>query len=322
VRGGSIELASALDGGYWRVIETKQLRWLVAIAETGSFTGAAERLGVSQPTVSQNVRAIEESLGVVLFARDARGIRPTPAGELLLQGARHVLERLEEIARRLSEHRDGRSGLLRVGTPEPPCNYVLPPALAEFHRRHPRLLVRITTGHTAATMQRLRAGELDVALLPLPVDAERLRLVHAGRDELVAIAPPDHPWRGRLHVAARDFSTESIILYDRASQITELTLAFLLDTGVFPQVAMEVDHLEAVKELVRRGVGVAVLPAWAARREIEAGALEPHSLGDPGLFRPWGFLYADTPAQPAALRALISLFSEMLPRLFDGAASS
>jgi DNA-binding transcriptional LysR family regulator len=301
------------------MIETKQLRLLVSIVESGSFTSAAERLGLSQPTVSQHVRTIEESLGVVLFTRDARGIRPTPAGDLLLQGARHVLDRLDEIERRLSEQRDGQSGLLRIGTPEPPCNYVLPPALAEFHRRHPRMLVRVTTGHTAATMQRLRAGELDLALLPLPVDADRLRLVHAGRDELVVVVSPEHPWCGRAHVAAGDFTGQAMILYDRASQITDLTLAFLLDAGVFPQVVLEVDHLEAVKELVRRGVGVAVVPAWAARRELEVGALVASSLGAAGIFRPWGFLYADTPAQPAAIRALIRLFTEMLPALFDGA---
>lgn len=300
------------------MIETKQLRLLSAIVESGSFTGAAERLGVTQPTVSQQVRAIEESLGVVLFARDGRGTRLTPAGDLLWQGARHVLDRLEEIERRVAEQRDGQSGLLRVGTPEPPCNYVLPAALAEFHRRHPRLLVRVTTGHTAATLQRLRASELDVALLPLPLDGERLRLVHAGRDELVAIVPPEHAWAKRARIVAREFSTQSMILYDRASQITELTLAFLLEAGVFPQIAVEVDHLEAMKELVVRGVGVAIVPVWAARREIDGGTLVARPLGDLGVFRPWGFLYADTPAQPAALRALIGLFTEMLPRLFEG----
>ncbi|MGH7803478.1 MAG: LysR family transcriptional regulator substrate-binding protein, partial [Candidatus Binatia bacterium] len=220
----------------------------------------------------------------------------------------------------VEEHARGRAGLVRVGTPEPPCNYLLPGVLVELKRRFPRIDVRIVSGHTAETLARLLAGELDVALLPLPVDAGKLRIIEVGRDELVALVPPDHAWTKLPYVTARDFDKESLLVYDRASQITELTLDFLLTDGVFPRIAAEVDHLEAMKELAQRRLGIAVAPAWSARRELEAGILASVRLGPTGLGRAWGLLHANLQPYPATLRALVQLLAEALPPLFAHAA--
>src|SRR5262249_9788486 len=101
------------------MLETKQLRIFKTIVEVGSFTGAAEHLDLSPPAISQQVRGLEEGLGVPLLVRGGRGTHPTPAGEILLQCARLVLERIEEVRRVLAEHGDGRGGVIRIGTPEP-----------------------------------------------------------------------------------------------------------------------------------------------------------------------------------------------------------
>jgi DNA-binding transcriptional LysR family regulator len=121
-------------------------------------------------------------------------------------------------------------------------------------------------------------------------------------------------------VAAREFEHEPLVLYDRQSQITELTLGLLLDEGIFPRIAVEIDHLEALKALVCAGVGVSVMPVWAARRELAAGHLASVRLGPTGLTRSWGILYPDQRPTAAALRALIGLFAEALPPLFATAA--
>ena len=302
------------------MIEIKQLRIFRTVIEVGSFTGAGEHLGMSQPAISQHIRALEKELGVPLLLRTARSIQITPAGEMLLHSARQTLDKLDETRRRIEEHARGRAGLVRVGTPEPPCNYLLPGVLVELKRRFPRIDVRVVSGHTAASLARLVAGELDVALLPLPVDAEKLRLVEVGRDELVAVVPPDHAWTKMPFVTARDFDAEPLLVYDRASQITDLTLGFLLADGVFPRIAAEVDHLEALKELAQRRLGVAVVPSWAARREIDAGLLAAVRLGPTGLGRGWGVLQADLRPYPATLRALVQLLAESLPPLLARAA--
>ena len=295
------------------MLETKQLRIFKTIVEVGSFTGAGEHLDLSQPAISQQMRALEEEVGVALLVRTGRSTRPTPAGEILLQCARQVLEKIEETQRVLGEHGEGRAGVVRLGTPEPACNYVLPPVLVELKRRIPKLDVRVASGHPPVTLARLHAGEIDVALLPLPVDSERLRLLEVGRDELIAIVPPGHPWIARRTVGPRDFEDESLILYDRESPITVRTLGFLLDEGVFPRVSVEIDHLEAVKDLVRAGVGVAVVPRWSALRELAAGALGAVGLAGGRMTRAWGLLYVDGAQQSGAVRALLQLCGEALP---------
>jgi LysR family transcriptional regulator, low CO2-responsive transcriptional regulator len=312
-------LLSARDA----MLETKQLRIFKTIVEVGSFTGAGEHLDLSQPAISQQMRALEEQIGVPLLVRSGRNTRPTPAGEVLLQCARQVLEKLELAQRILAEHGDGRAGVVRVGTPEPACNYLLPPVLTELKRRIPKAEIRVVSGHPPTTLARLHGGEVDVAFLPLPIDSERLRITEIGHDELVAIVPPAHPWIGRPHVAARDFEDEPLILYDRQSPITDRTLACLLDEGVFPRVAVEVDHLEALKDLVRMGVGVGVVPRWSALRELAAGALSAVRVASPRMMRLWGLCHLDGSQQSGAMRALLEVCAATLPvRLAQGTVTT
>ena len=302
------------------MIETKQLQIFKTIVDVGSFTGAGEQLGISQSAISQQIRALEEELGVPLLVRLGRSTRMTPAGEAFLNCARQVLDKLDETRRFLDEHARGRAGVVRIGTPEPPCNYLLPEVLVELKARFPKIDARVVSGHTAATLARLSAGELDIALLPLPVEVEKLRMIEVGRDELVAIVPPNHAWASLPFVTARDFEREPLLVYDRASQITDLTLGFLLDQGVFPRIAVEVDHLEALKDLVQRRLGVAVVPVWAARRELATGSVAAIRLGATGLGRAWGVLHADLQPYPATLRAFVRLLADCLPDLLKRAA--
>jgi DNA-binding transcriptional LysR family regulator len=294
------------------MLEIKQLRIFRTIVEVGSFTGAGDALGLSQSAISQQVRALEESLGVPLLVRAGRGAHPTPAGDVLFQCARQMLDRLGEIERRFAEETAGRGGVVRVGAPEPPCSYILPRALVSVRRELPKVDLRVVSGQPSATLSRLVEGDIDVALLPLPVASERLRVLEVGSDELVAVTAPDHPWLGRARVHATDFTTEQLVLYDRASAITEATLAFLLQGGVFPSVAIEIDQLEGVKELVRAGVGVSIVPRWAARGEIAAGALGAVSIGDEGLRRTWAIVFPDGQLRPPTTAAVVRLLADAL----------
>jgi DNA-binding transcriptional LysR family regulator len=294
------------------MLETKQLRIFKTIVEVGSFTGAGEHLGLSQPAISQQVRMLEEQVGVPLLVRSGRTTRPTPAGEVLLQCARQVLEKIEEAQRALAEHGDGRGGAIRIGTPSR-VHYLLPPVVAELKRRIPKADVRVVSGHPPATLARLHGGEWTWRSSPAG-RPERLRIAEVGHDELIAIVPPGHPWTGRPRVTARDFEDEPIVLYDRQSPITDRTLACLLDEGVFPRVAVEIDHLEALKDLVRMGVGVSVVPRWSALRELAAGALSAVSVASPRMMRLWGLCYLDGQQQSGTLRALLEVCAETLPR--------
>jgi len=297
------------------MLETKQLKIFKTIVEVGSFTRAGARLNLSQPAISQHIRALEEHLGVPVLLRVGKRARPTPAGEVLLHCAEQVLDKIEDAERLLAEQGVGGGGVLRIGGADAACQDLLPPVLKEFLGQFPRVHLELAGGHTTTTLGRVLAGELDLGLVTLPVETDRIRVTEVGRDELVAVVCPDHAWAERRRVPAADFADQPIILYDRESRMTETLLQFLLEEGVFPRVTIEVDQVAVVKELVRLGLGVAVLPAWSVRPEVEHGVVRAITLGAQGLTRAWCLATLDNGAQPASLKALVRLCVEHLPRL-------
>ncbi len=297
------------------MLETKQLKIFKTIVEVGSFTRAGARLNLSQPAISQHIRALEEHLGVPVLLRVGKRARPTPAGEVLLHCAEQVLDKIEDAERLLAEQGVGGGGVVRIGGDDAACRHLLPTVLKEFMPQFPRVHLQLASGHTAATLARVLGGELDLGLITLPIEADRVRVTEIGRDELVAIVRPEHAWAERRRVQASDFAGEPLILYDRESRMTDHLLRFLLEEGVFPRVTMEADHVAVVKELVRQGLGIAVLPAWTVRAEVESGELHALAVGTQGLTRAWCLAALENGTQPAALKALVRLCVEHLPRL-------
>ncbi len=297
------------------MLETKQLKIFKTIVEVGSFTRAGARLNLSQPAISQHIRALEEHLGVPVLLRVGKRARPTPAGEVLLHCAEQVLDKIEDAERLLAEQGVGGGGMVRIGGSDGTCQHLLPPVLKEFLALFPRVQLQVASGHSSDTLTRVLGGELDIGLVTLPVETDRIRVTEIGRDELVAIVPPEHAWAERRRIQAADFANEPLILYERESRMTGILLRFLLEEGIFPRVVSEVDQVEVVKELVRVGLGVAVLPAWSVRTEVERGELCAIAVGTHGLTRAWCLAALDNGAQPAALKALIRLCVDHLPRL-------
>lgn len=294
------------------MLETKQLKIFRAVVDSGGFTRAGQRLGLSQPAISQQVRALEKMLGVELLLRSGNGVRPTPAGEIFLECARQVLDKLDEVTRFLGDHGDGTAGILRLGAPEPACIYLVPQLLLSARTQMAATEIRVTSGQPADTLRALGDGTLDIGLVPLPVSVSQLRVTEVARDELVAVVPPTHPWATRRRVPAAAFEGEPLILYDRRSPITEKTLRFLLDEGVFPRVAVEIEHIEAIKEMVLAGLGIAVLPWWSVRREVGQGWLASAHLGRHGLVRAWGLVYPEQRMPAVRLRAFVRLCEDVL----------
>lgn len=297
------------------MLETKQLKIFKTIVEVGSFTRAGARLNLSQPAISQHIRALEEHLGVPVLLRVGKRARPTPAGEVLLHCAEQVLDKIEDAERLLAEQGVGGGGVVRIGGADAACQHLLPTIVKEMLAQFPRVHLQLADGHTAAMLARVLAGELDAGLVTMPVDTDRIRVTEIGRDELVAIVRPDHAWAERRRLQAIDFADEPLILYDRESRLTETLLRFLLEEGVFPRVTIEVDQVAVMKELVRAGLGVAVLPAWVVRTEVELGWLRALPLGPQGLARTWCLATLANGTQPAALKALVRLCVEHLPAL-------
>jgi DNA-binding transcriptional LysR family regulator len=299
-------------------METKHLKTFATICELESFTRASRRLGMSQSAISQQVSALERGLGVELLARKGTGARPTPAGEVLLQYTRQILAKMDEAERLLGDYDAEGAGRLRIGAGGAMCRFLLPRVLQEFHAAFPKVELQVSSGHTRLTVDRLVDGDLDVGLVALPVSHERIRLVDLGRDELVAIVARSHPWAAERRVQPRDFAGQPLLVYERRSQTFHVSQRLLLEAGVFPKITMEIDHLEAVVEMVGVGLGAAIVPRWAVGAENGHGAIAALSIGKSGIYRSWALAFVDRPQRPQMFRAFVRLCGERLPPMLSG----
>lgn len=299
-------------------METKQLRTFLTIVDTESFTRAGRRLGLSQSAISQQMGALERQLGVKLLRRTGTGAKPSPAGEILVHYARGVIRKVDEAQRVLADFESNGAGILRIGAGGAACHYLLPSILKDLRAEYPKVDLHVVSGPTQSTVERLLEGELDIGVLTLPVLHTRLRVLPLGRDELVAIVGPSHPWVERRRVQPDEFADQPLLIYERRSQTFRLIERVLLEAGVFPQVSMEMDHLEAVTAMVRDGLGVAIVPRWTIRDEIAAGQLVALSIGKTGLTRSWGLGVVEQDHQPHAMKTIIRLCSERLPAMLSG----
>lgn len=295
------------------------VRTFVLVAEGGSFTGAAAPAQRTQPTVSRQVRALEAALGVPLFVRAGRSAVLTDAGRRFLDHARRLLAMADEA--RAAVAADGRRAArrLRVGSGGMPSQYLLPPLLEALRARAPDLELTVAAHHPDAVVERVARGELDVGLVTRPVRARGLAVADVGTDELVAIAAPDHPWAqgpGR-RLPARAFAGQPFILYDRGTGTSRRILGQFARQGVPLRVSMEVGYIEAMKEMVRIGLGVSLVPAWVVAREVAAGEIAAIRLAGPGFRRAWAVVSPRT--RTAAAQALLEICLERLPALLAGA---
>lgn len=300
-------------------MDPKQLKTLITIVDVESFTRASRKLGVSQSSISQHISGLEKQIGVQLLVRSGSGAKPTRAGQLLVQYARQILGKMDEAQRLLSEL-DGEGGSLRIGATGAACQYLLPEILKEFHRLHPRHELRLMSGNSVRSVQRLHAGEIDVGLVTLPLTDPKLQFVAVGFDELKAIVAPQHGWVQRSSVQGSDFSDERLLVYDRGSQTHTLIERFLLEHGIFPRVAVELDDLEGAVAVARVGLGVAIVPSWAVIADCTNGSVRALPIGKRGLTRSWSVaLPAQTP-QTQPLKAFVRLCKERLPAALSAAA--
>ena len=174
-------------------MDLRQLEIIRAIADTGSFTAAGEKLHVSQSAISRQILLLEEELGESVFHRIGRRIRITPAGEALLQLSHRVFQDLQETVTTISEKQESLRGSLRLVGGMTVCLYVFPTLLSEVRRVHPNLDLKVTVGSTERSIAMLRSGAGDLGLLTLPIDATDLVSVPVLDEELLVTTYPNHP---------------------------------------------------------------------------------------------------------------------------------
>lgn len=241
----------------------RQLEVFCAVAETKSFTRASHVLFISQSTVSQHVRELEDSLSVKLFHRNRRNVSLTPAGENLLDRGRHIFQMVDEAEIAARTIKDPYCGKLSFGCASTTLLYHLPGILMEYTRRFPNVELNITGGTIQEVAMQLWSGGLDFALVVLPLSSPALERIVLFEESFAGVLPAGHPLAARPKLQISDLAGERFILHRPGQNTRKLIDKYLFKKRITPRVAIELAETEAIKAMVARGLGVSILPESA-----------------------------------------------------------
>jgi DNA-binding transcriptional LysR family regulator len=244
-------------------VELRQLRYFMAITEAGSFSRAAERLHVSQPPLSTQIKSLEEEVGTRLLARTNRGVSLTTSGQVFYEEIRAVLARLESARGKALQADRGDVGMLSIGFVSIADYSILPPALKSFRAQFPLVEVQLHELTTDAQIRELRAARLDFGIGLAPVEEPDLEFKRVLREELVLAAPIAHAAARGDEVDLRTLSKASFIVPPRdiAPGLYDLTISRCRTAGFAPRIVQNARQMQTVIGLVSCGMGLALVPA-------------------------------------------------------------
>jgi DNA-binding transcriptional LysR family regulator len=257
-------------------VDLRQLEIFVKVAEFGSFSKAAEALYLTQPTVSEHIRTLEDEFGVRLLDRLGRGATVTRAGALLLSYAQRMLA-LSREARQAMESFQGRmSGELLIGASTIPGEYVLPSLIGRFKEKYPDISITLLIGDSQAAVEWVAEGRAELAVVGARLSIRGIDYKELMPDDLVVVVRGTHPWHGRKQIALEDLQSEPLIIRERGSgtrAALEGALAEVhMDLSRF-RIVGEMGSTQAIKQAVKAGVGVSLMSRRAVEEECRSGLL-------------------------------------------------
>jgi LysR family hydrogen peroxide-inducible transcriptional activator len=297
-------------------IKLKDLRYLVAVADTGHFGQAAERCFISQPTLSAQLKKLEDYLGVQLIERQPRGATLTQAGEQIVARARLILSASDEVVTIAQTHRDPLSGRLKVAMIPTVGPYVLPQVAPAVHKQMPRLDLLLFEYQTAAMLEKIQTGEIDVGVLALPVELEGLssRKLY---DENFNVALPEHHRLARqTSVRVSDLADESLLLLDEGHCLRDQALEVCNRISVHERQDFRATSLETLRQMVAAGAGVTFMPELASGGAYgTARGVVIRPLVRPTPHRQIGAVWRKSSARVAAIEAFCDVVVKHVKRV-------
>jgi LysR family transcriptional activator of glutamate synthase operon len=245
-----------------KCMDLRQLRAVVEVGRSGGFTRAADALGVAQPALSQAVASLERELGVGLFERTSRRVRPTPAGAVFVERAARILSDVEALRSEMAEHAGVVRGRVVVGSLQLFSETALPAILARFHRRHPDVELALREDVTHEMLGKLRAAELDVAIVNVddPAPFPDLAFVPLYRDPLAIAVAAGHPLAHIGTTTMAGLRDEDWVTFRRGSGLHATLLEATRREGFVPRIVVESADTLTLRTLASEGLGIALLP--------------------------------------------------------------
>ncbi len=251
-----------------RDLKLGQLQTFTEVIELGTFSAAAERLQLSQPAVSLQVRQLEKRLGVRLIERVGKRATPTAAGEELINHAQRIEEAVFAALDAMATYASGALGRVRIGTGATACIYLLPPVLQNLRRRFPTLEITVRTGNTADVLKSLEENALDIGFVTLPAPGRMFEVTPVLDDAFVAITAADDDRLPDV-VTPAALAKLPVVLYEAGGNTRRVVDEWFARAGIALKPVMDLGSVEAIKELVGAGLGCAVLPGTAIRKTGE-----------------------------------------------------
>jgi DNA-binding transcriptional LysR family regulator len=272
-------------------LDSRQLRAFQILARTGSFTETAKQLHLSQSAISHSMKALEQEVGCRLLDRMGKTVVLTQAGEQLLGHAQKVLQEMELARTELGRLGKWGSSRLRIGASTTACQHVLPSVLREFKESFPQCAISIEPGDTPQMIEALREHRIDLAVNLEPRREEPLEFRPLFTDELQFIVSSLHPWAKEGRVEKGEIGKQNYILYGKNSYTFRMIEDYFRKDQIVLHSLLELGSMEAIKELVKLGLGVSILAPWTARKELKDKSLVALPLGRRKLRRRWGVLH-------------------------------
>ena len=268
----------------FRNITLHQLEALIRLVETGSFTRAAERMALSQPTLTKHIRNLEEEVGARLVDRTGRGVSLTPEGRVLHDYARRIARLRDDTREKIANLAAYESGHIFLAASTIPATYIVPRFLGLLKKSDPEIRVHIQTGDSEEAIQTILGDQAEMGIVGKRSADRRLKVEALWQDRPVLVLPADHPWAKRAAVSPEEIARAPFVLRERGSGTRSALEECLAKRGgptlASFDIACEMGSSEAVKEAVLAGLGVSVLSVHAIERELAQGLLAAVALQD------------------------------------------
>ena len=301
-------------------MDLKQLEYFVRVAEMGSFTRAAIALNVAQPALSRQIRLLEVELRQNLLKRNGRGASPTEAGQLLLEHGRGILHQVERAHEELARARSGLSGKVALGLPPSVARVLTVPLTRAFREKMPDAHLSISEGLTAAMQESLLTGRLDIALLYNPKATAGLEISHLVQEELWLVQarrsalqedPPPPP------IALKEVAKLPLVIPSRPNAIRMHVESEMAGIGSRPKIALEIDGVTSILELVADGAGAAILSRNAVTRSINPSAFSTQPISEPRMSIQLCSVVSSLRPSTLTQQATLSLIREIAQKLLE-----
>jgi DNA-binding transcriptional LysR family regulator len=288
-------------------MQIETLKVFCDLVESNSFSQAAVRNFITQSAVSQQIRVLEARFETPLFVREGRRISATPAGRVLYDGARVILDRMNRIQLEMKSVGEQIAGSVRVATIYSVGIYEMSNVIKTFMRAYPKVNLHIEFSRANKVYEDCLAGNVDFGIVPYPKARRGLRVIALPSDRLVLICPPDHPFSRHRRVDLNKLNGQDFVAFEKDIPSRLAIDDIFKENGIRVRVVMEFDNIETIKRSVEIGAGVSVVPQLSIRREVQAGTLAELQFTRRSFLRPLGIIVKHKHVLPQAAEKFIQL---------------